>query len=601
MGPKTINKGAETSRRRLATIVVADICNYAAITEINEAGAITLTDSLFESFKFIVEKNNGRVFKRIADGFLAEFSSVNAAMSTAIKFSQDVKDRQNLSPQSIPVDVRQGVHVGDVVFQNDGDILGHSVNIAARLQQNADPGAILISANVQNLLSSDFGYKYHKRKTLTLKNITAPLTAYQYSPSDIRPKLGVSSAKRLFKPLIFTLSFISLLSLGLFIQSQNHKIALEDKIENVIAEITKNPELQPSNISVAYIRQVLHNLSQSKISSHEVSFTLLETGNITLAIETLIDNLDEMDFGSQDYTDTMHQIAALSYHHNPQRSLTYYQSLLEINEQDTVALLWLTRTYNTFIDTDKALELYDHIITSKNLPEKDALILQMEMAFSLMIEGEFQTGKNILLSIEDRVIKINDERLYIDWLVDIGIASERLDHLIDAEAYIMSAIAKLKHIGADESLPRAYNVMGLLMEKKASKDSSNEALYLTKAIEFYELQNQSGRLINRKREVAESLHFLGRVKFKLGNVEDAKEDYHKSHLLALDNKFYGSQFKARLGMAQIEKFYGNHDKSCVHVRKAEALFETKMGPNLGPMSRELITYTGCIFSPKNLG
>jgi len=64
-----------SDERRLTTIVAVDICDYSAMSEVNETAAILLADEAYSSFQKIVDANNGRVFKRIADGFLAEFPS----------------------------------------------------------------------------------------------------------------------------------------------------------------------------------------------------------------------------------------------------------------------------------------------------------------------------------------------------------------------------------------------------------------------------------------------------------------------------------------------------------------------------------------------
>lgn len=131
--------------RRLAAIVVGDIVGYSAMIGRNEA------DTLARVFAFqsqllepTVAEHGGRVVKTTGVGFLAEFSSVVNAVRCAIGVQIGLGQWPDVGD---PLSLRIGVHLGDVVVR-DGDIYGDGVNIAARLEQAADPGGILVSSTI---------------------------------------------------------------------------------------------------------------------------------------------------------------------------------------------------------------------------------------------------------------------------------------------------------------------------------------------------------------------------------------------------------------------------------------------------------------------
>lgn len=599
MGTKAQSENQKISRRRLATILIADICDYTSISEKDESMAIKLSDILYTSFKNIVLSNGGRVFNRIADGFLAEFPSVNSAMDSALQFSKTVKERHNLSPSSIDAEVRQGIHVGDVVYRDDGDILGHGVNIAARLQQNARRGTILISANVQNLLGAEFSAHKPQRISLNLKNISEPITAFQYTRAGVRHTFKPSLRGHL-KPIFYTLAVIIVLSVGLFTQNHRYQQNLKTQMETVVAKLTAESSVDTSDISSGYIRLVLQNLQKSNIPSRQASFALLEEGNIGLAIERLENSLENMQFASAEYIETLHQIGALSYHYNLPKTRAAYETLIEIDETDTQAMIWLLRTYLLSDDPTSAIEIYQTSIKDKNLSLQDSLALQVDMAFSLMFRGEFEAALQLQRPLETELIKLGDKRLMVRWQIDQAFALERLDKLEESEALLISAITTMNAIGADDNLARAYNILGLIFQKKGDWHPEQEQDFFSKALDFYKKQYAVGVRLNKQREIATSLHYMGRMHLKINRVDNAEQNFIDSFRLAREIGNPSSEFKARLGLGQVAKIKGEQKEACRHVRKAEVVFEEKMGPLLGPTSREILHALGCGFRPIGL-
>jgi len=123
--------------RKLATIVALDVAGYSARTESDERKAISEIAALRMLIEDVAAGHGGRIFNTAGDGFMLEFGSCLAAVQAAFRLAETCEPK-----------VRIGVHLGDVVVQPNGDLLGHGVNVAARLMANSDPGGALVSAAV---------------------------------------------------------------------------------------------------------------------------------------------------------------------------------------------------------------------------------------------------------------------------------------------------------------------------------------------------------------------------------------------------------------------------------------------------------------------
>jgi len=125
--------------RRLAAIMSIDVVGFSAMAEIDETEAAALVARLRAALEGAALVHGGRIFNTAGDGFMLEFCSAAGALGAA-ELLWDGVERRHL---------RIGVHVGDVLEAQNGDLIGHSVNVAARLQQVARPGAVLASLDVR--------------------------------------------------------------------------------------------------------------------------------------------------------------------------------------------------------------------------------------------------------------------------------------------------------------------------------------------------------------------------------------------------------------------------------------------------------------------
>jgi class 3 adenylate cyclase len=146
--------------RRLAAILAADVVGYSRLMEQDEAGTFErLRAHRKDLFEPEIEKHHGRVFKLMGDGILAEFGSVVEAVECAVALQRSMAERNASVEESQRIDVRIGINLGEVIVEGD-DRYGEGVNIAARLQQFADPGGICVSGKVSKEVEKKLAFGF---------------------------------------------------------------------------------------------------------------------------------------------------------------------------------------------------------------------------------------------------------------------------------------------------------------------------------------------------------------------------------------------------------------------------------------------------------
>ncbi len=170
--------------RKLATIVALDVAGYSARTEANEAKATAEVAALRKVIEAIATGHGGRVFNTAGDGFMLEFGSSLAGVEAAFELAQTCEPK-----------VRIGVHVGDVVPQPNGDLLGHGVNVAARLMAQAEPGSTLISADVKHMMRGPLVQSLRSKGTIKLAKMSETIEVFAFLPEaplrqDLRSRVN---------------------------------------------------------------------------------------------------------------------------------------------------------------------------------------------------------------------------------------------------------------------------------------------------------------------------------------------------------------------------------------------------------------------------
>jgi adenylate cyclase len=168
---------AET--RKLAAILAADVAGYSKLAGADEERTLARLRALrSDLFDPTIAVHHGRVIKRTGDGILIEFRSVVDAVRCAIEVQNGMVERNAGLPPERRIEFRTGIHLGDVVEESDGDLMGDGVNIAARLEGIAKPGAICLSEDAYRQVKSRLDLAVSDLGSRQLKNIVEPIHVY---------------------------------------------------------------------------------------------------------------------------------------------------------------------------------------------------------------------------------------------------------------------------------------------------------------------------------------------------------------------------------------------------------------------------------------
>jgi TolB-like protein len=161
--------------RRLTCIFAADVAGYSRLTGVDEEGThVRLKDHLRILIDPEIAAHRGHIVKNTGDGFLAEFGSVVDAMRCAVDIQRGMAERNSGLPLNDRIEFRIGINIGDVIEDN-GDIFGDGVNVAARLEAIAEPGGICISDDAHRQIRDKLDIAFDDAGEQNLKNIERPV------------------------------------------------------------------------------------------------------------------------------------------------------------------------------------------------------------------------------------------------------------------------------------------------------------------------------------------------------------------------------------------------------------------------------------------
>ena len=165
--------------RKIAAILVADVVGYSRLAGADEDRTLARLRGLrSDLIDPAIDAHHGRIVKRTGDGSLIEFRSVVDAVRCAIEVQNGMVERNAGLPPERRIEFRVGIHLGDVVEEADGDLMGDGVNIAARLEGIAKPGAICLSEDAYRQVSGRLDMEVTDLGPTKLKNIEKPIRAY---------------------------------------------------------------------------------------------------------------------------------------------------------------------------------------------------------------------------------------------------------------------------------------------------------------------------------------------------------------------------------------------------------------------------------------
>jgi adenylate cyclase len=184
--------------RRLAAVFAADMVGYSRLMEVDEAGTLArLKTHRLELVDPSIAKNKGRIIKTAGDGMIAEFLSVAGAVQCAVEIQRRMSRRNADVPPARWIEFRIGINLGDVIAE-ENDIFGDGVNVAARLQELAEPGGICVSGAVRDQIGHRLDdVAFEDLGDQSVKNIARPIRVFRIrlEPEKIAaPKSGKGAA-----------------------------------------------------------------------------------------------------------------------------------------------------------------------------------------------------------------------------------------------------------------------------------------------------------------------------------------------------------------------------------------------------------------------
>src|ERR1700730_15319407 len=171
--------------RRLAAIVCADVAGYSRMMGADEAGTHAAFKAHRSAIYPIILNHGGRLVKNTGDGFLLEFPSIVGAIESAIAMQEMMAERNNHLPPDRTMQFRLGVHMGDVLADED-EVFGDDVNIAVRLEAAGAPGAVAVSAKAYQEASKHLSVGFGGAGSHRLKNIDEPVDVWTWRPGGTR-------------------------------------------------------------------------------------------------------------------------------------------------------------------------------------------------------------------------------------------------------------------------------------------------------------------------------------------------------------------------------------------------------------------------------
>jgi adenylate cyclase len=169
-------------KRRLTTVLCADVHGYSRLMGADEAGTLGTLRRYRSAIAGLVERHDGRIVNTWGDAVIAEFASVVEAVQCAVEIQQEISNQVSDPPHAHQMRFRIGINLGDVMVDGS-DIFGDGVNIAARLQELAEPGGVVVSASVYDQVHNKLSFGFDCLGQQQMKNV-APVISYRVTMGD---------------------------------------------------------------------------------------------------------------------------------------------------------------------------------------------------------------------------------------------------------------------------------------------------------------------------------------------------------------------------------------------------------------------------------
>ena len=198
--------------RRLAAILAADVVGYSRLMGGDETGTLARLKTLrAEVLDPKTAEYGGRIVKTTGDGVLIEFPSAVNAVQCAFDVQREVARQGATDPEDRRIELRIGINIGDVIIDG-GDIYGDGVNVAARLEEAAEPGGISVSGMVHESVRNRVDVAFEDLGEQSFKNIADPVRVYRisFTPEKVTRDASVGSDAAFRRPAVAVLPFDNL-------------------------------------------------------------------------------------------------------------------------------------------------------------------------------------------------------------------------------------------------------------------------------------------------------------------------------------------------------------------------------------------------------
>ena len=213
---------------KLASIVSIDVVGFSTMSERDQKRAARHVEDLNARIAAVATAHGGRIFNTAGDGFMLEFPSAGAALGAM----SDLLDKR---PKGEP-EIRVGAHIGDVVVTANDDLLGHGVNVAARLQSLALPGTALVSGEFRSMARNSPSAAFQSKGRHPLENIDQKVETFEILP----PRVQMRRRLRRYAALALV---VGLIGAGVYYAPQGLDMA---KRSGLMAKLPGMPSLQAS-------------------------------------------------------------------------------------------------------------------------------------------------------------------------------------------------------------------------------------------------------------------------------------------------------------------------------------------------------------------
>src|SRR5271166_3951000 len=232
--------------RKLVAILAADVVGFSRLAGADEDRTLARLRALrSDLIDPTIAVHNGRVVKRTGDGALVEFRSVVDAVRCAIEIQNAMAERNAGVPDDRRIVFRIGIHLGDVVEEADGDLMGDGVNIAARLEGVAEPGAICLSEDAYRQVRARLDLAVSDLGATRLKNIAEPVRIYSLQvglPAQAKPAAQVEE-KQATRPALPDKPSIAVLPFANMSGDAEQEYFADGISEDIITALSKLPQL----------------------------------------------------------------------------------------------------------------------------------------------------------------------------------------------------------------------------------------------------------------------------------------------------------------------------------------------------------------------